>query len=96
MARDESDHALIQWEAEKTNGSIGEAIVVAPGEFRGYAEDAANQLILAQAVAGRDAALLPRAPAGPRAAISPRRTTGSAYLASWARRLQSPIKIAKH
>ena len=35
VARDESEHALIQWEAEKTNGSIGEAIVVGAGRVPG-------------------------------------------------------------
>jgi len=37
---------------QKTNGSLGEAIVVAPAVLKGFAEDAANRLVLASAVSG--------------------------------------------
>jgi Domain of unknown function (DUF4861) len=50
---DEADHALVQWEAQKTNGAIGEAVVVPAGDFQGYAEDAANRLILVRATSGQ-------------------------------------------
>ena len=53
LTQDPGDKALVQWEAEKTNGSIGEAIVVRPDEFQGYAADESNHLILVKAAAGR-------------------------------------------
>ena len=93
VARDESDHALIQWEAEKTNGSIGEAIVVAPGEFRGYAEDPANQLILAQAVAGRP--LRYWAGAGwTKSGDFASEADWKSYVEGFVREVNSPVKIS--
>lgn len=94
LTQDEANHALVQWEAQKTNGSIGEAIVVAPGDFRGYAEDTLNHLILARAVAGQPL----RYWAGAGWTLSgdfASEADWKAYVAEFARRLQSPIKIAK-
>lgn len=44
--------ALAQWEIQKTNGALGEALIVAKGAA-GFAEDAVNQLILARVSSGR-------------------------------------------
>jgi pectinesterase len=94
LTPDEADHALVQWEAQKTNGSIGEAIIVTPGAFRGYAEDALNHLILTTAVAGQP--LRYWAGAGwTRSGDFASEADWKAYVADFARRLQSPIKIAK-
>jgi pectinesterase len=93
VAQDESDRALIQWEAEKTNGSIGEAIMVAPGEFRGYAEDASDHLILAQAVAGRPL----RYWAGAGWTLSgdfASEADWKSYVADFAKEVNSPVQIS--
>ena len=41
-----------QWEVQKTNGSIGEAIIVPVG-LHGFAEDAVNRLVLAKVTSGQ-------------------------------------------
>lgn len=46
------EHALLQWEVRKTQGGLGEALIV-PGGASGYAEDATNRLILARTTTGR-------------------------------------------
>ena len=94
LTEDEADHALVQWEAQKTNGSIGEAIVVTPDEFRGYAEDALNHLVLARAVAGRP--LRYWAGAGwTKSGDFVTEADWKVYVAACAARAASPIRIAK-
>ena len=52
LTKNEKDGWFAQWETEKTNGSIGEAVVV-PVALQGFAEDSVNQLVLAKAVSGQ-------------------------------------------
>ena len=83
-----------QWEVEKTNGSLGEAIVVAPEIMSGFAEDASNQLVLAKAVSGQ--ALRYYIGAGwTKSGDFSSQDDWNAYVAAAAKRAQSPIKIAK-
>ena len=92
VERNAADGSLAQWETQKTNGSLGEAIVL-PAAFAGFADDAANQLILAKAVTGQPLRYL--AGAG---------WTGSgdfatkadwiAYVATEAARARSPVKVS--
>jgi len=90
---DEADHALVQWEAQKTNGAIGEAVVVAPADFRGYAEDAANRLILARAMSGQP--LRYWAGAGwTKSGDFASEADWQAYVAASARRAASPVRIS--
>ncbi|HTX66410.1 MAG TPA: DUF4861 family protein [Opitutaceae bacterium] len=92
-ANDEADHALVQWEAQKTNGAIGEAVVVAPADFRGYAEDAANRLILARAVSGQP--LRYWAGAGwTKSGDFASEADWQAYVAACARRAAAPVRIS--
>ena len=94
LTQDEADHALVQWEAQQTNGAIGEAIVLAPEEFSGFAEDALNHLILAKAVTGRP--LRYWAGAGwTKSGDFHSEAEWKAYVTDCARRAESPIKIAK-
>ena len=94
LTQDEADHALVQWEAQRTNGAIGEAIILAPGEFQGYGEDALNHLVLAKAVAGQPVRYW--AGAGwTKSGDFASEADWKAYVADCARRLQVPIKIAK-
>ena len=45
--------ALAQWCIQKTNGSLGTAVIVPGPEFAGYASDAHNDLVLTHVVPGR-------------------------------------------
>ncbi len=93
LTQDEMDHALVQWEAEKTNGSLGEAVVVTPGEFQGYAQDQLNHLILVKANSGQPVRYW--AGAGwTKSGQFASEAEWKAYVADCARRAQSPIKIA--
>jgi len=52
VTRNQGDGWLSQWEVEKTNGSLGEAVVV-PAALAGFAEDKVNQLVLAKVASGK-------------------------------------------
>ena len=83
--------ALAQWEVQKTNGSIGTAIIV-PADFGGFAEDAANQLVLARAVSGQP--LRYYAGAGwSKAGEFTSAEDWNAYVAACAARARSPVKV---
>lgn len=49
----QSDGSITQWVEQKTNGSLGTAILVASDAFHGFAEDDRNQLVLAKVAAGQ-------------------------------------------
>jgi pectinesterase len=83
-----------QWEVEKTNGSLGEAIVVAPEIMSGFAEDASNQLVLAKAVSGQPLRYYIGA-GWTKSGDFASQDDWNAYVAAAAKRAQSPIKIAK-
>ena len=44
---------LSQWEVQKTNGSLGEAVIVPSAALQGFAEDSVNQLVLAKVTSGQ-------------------------------------------
>ncbi|HWA27769.1 MAG TPA: DUF4861 domain-containing protein [Lacunisphaera sp.] len=46
------DGSMTQWVVQKSNGSLGTAVVV-PAEFQGFAEDDRNQLLLAKVSPGK-------------------------------------------
>ena len=83
-----------QWEVEKTDGSLGEAIIVAPDALRGFAEDASNQLVLAKAVSGQPLRYYIGA-GWTKSGDFSSQDDWNAYVAAAAKRAQSPIKIAK-
>lgn len=49
----QADGSLTQWVEQKSNGSLGTAILVASEAFQGFAEDDRNQLVLAKVAAGQ-------------------------------------------
>jgi hypothetical protein len=53
VAKNEADHSLAQWEIEKTNGSLGEAVIAPTAQFKGFAEDDGNNLVLAEVSSGQ-------------------------------------------
>jgi len=90
---DEADRAIVQWEAQKTNGAIGEAVLVTPDDFRGFAEDAGNHLILARAVSGQ--ALHYWVGAGwTKSGDFASEADWKDYVAACARRAASPVRIS--
>ncbi len=82
---------LTQWEVQKTNGSLGEAIIVPDGP-PDFAEDGVNQLVLAKAVSGQPL----RYYVGAGWSMAGEFTTQeawNAYVAACAARLKSPLQI---
>jgi hypothetical protein len=81
-----------QWIAQKTNGELGTAIIVADPAFQGFAEDDRNLLVLARAASGQPLRYAVGA-AWSRAGDIVSREAWTAYVAAWAQRMRSPIKV---
>ena len=85
--------SLTQWIVQKSNGSLGTAVVVPSTAFAGFAEDNLNQLVLAKAVPGQ--ALRYYAGAGwSRSGDFPTAESWRNYVAAEAARARSPIRVA--
>jgi hypothetical protein len=88
----QSAGAITQWIEQKTNGSLGTAIVVASPAFQGFAEDAANQLVLAKVTSGQT--IRYRVGGGwSKAGEFTTKESWNNYVASISAREKSPIKI---
>ncbi|MGC3992101.1 MAG: DUF4861 family protein [Chthoniobacteraceae bacterium] len=80
------------WEDYAVNGELGTGLVLAPGELSGTAETPLDHLILAHATSGKPLVYY----AGAGWTKSGQFTTAAdwtAYLAAWAQRVASPLKI---
>lgn len=87
-----ADGTFAQWIVQKSNGSLGTAIVVPEG-FAGFAEDERNHLVLAKATAGTP--LRYYAGAGwSRAGEFTTPEAWNAYVAAFAQRARAPVKVA--
>jgi len=86
-----SDGWLSQWEVQKTNGSIGEGIIV-PADFADFAEDSVNQLVLAHATSGQPLRYFVGA-GWSKAGEFTTQESWNAYVAAFAARAKSPLKI---
>ncbi len=85
-----ADGSFTQWIAQKTNGSLGTAIIV-PDGFTGFAEDDRNHLVLAKAVSGTS--LRYYAGAGwSKAGEFTTQEAWNAYVAAFAERVRTPVK----
>ncbi len=82
---------LAQWEVQKTNGSLGEAIVV-PENFGNLAEDEHNQLVLAHAASGKPLRYYVGAGWSMAGEFTTRRAWDD-YVAAFALRVQHPVKV---
>jgi hypothetical protein len=93
-AADPKDATLVQWSVQKTNGSLGTAVVLgATNEFQGFAEDERNQLLLAKASAGQS--LRYYAGAGwSKAGEFTSEAAWKAYIAAYAQRVRAPVKVS--
>ena len=88
-----AEGSLVQWVSQKTNGSLGTAIVVADlATFAGFAEDARNSLALANATPGRPLRHLAGA-TWDRAGHHADQAAWLAYVAAEAARERSPISV---
>lgn len=87
-----ADGSFAQWVGQKSNGSLGTAIIVPEG-FTGFAEDDRNHLVLAKAAAGTP--LRYYAGAGwSKAGEFTTQEAWNAYVAAFAQRVRAPIKVA--
>jgi len=92
VERKAADGSLLQWEAQKSNGALGEAIVL-PAAFSGFADDAENQLILAKAVSGQPLRYLAGA-AWTGSGDFASKADWSAYVAAEAARARAPVTVS--
>ncbi|MFZ5497169.1 MAG: DUF4861 domain-containing protein [Verrucomicrobiota bacterium] len=90
---DAATATLAQWTVQKTNGSLGTAIVLAdPGTFLGFAEDDRNLLVLARAAAGQPLRYF--AGAGwSQAGEFTTQEAWDAYVAAFAQRARAPVQV---
>ena len=87
-----ADGSLTQWVVQKTNGSLGTAVIV-PAGFLGLAEDERNHLLLAKVATGQPL----RYYAGAGWSKAGEFSTPQAwhdYVAAWAARAAWPVQIA--
>jgi pectinesterase len=85
------DGWLSQWEAQKTNGSLGEGIIV-PAGFADFAEDSVNQLVIAHATSGQPLRYYVGA-GWSKAGEFTTQESWNAYVAAFAARAKSPLKV---
>ena len=87
-----ADGSFTQWVVQKTNGSLGTAVIVPAESFAGFAEDDRNHLLLTKAASGVPVRYY--AGAGwSKAGEFTTREAWNAYVAAFAARLKSPLKI---
>ena len=91
VSRNQAEGWLSQWEVEKTNGAIGEGIIV-PADVAGFAEDSANRLVLAKAVSGQPLRYYVGA-GWSKAGEFTTKEAWEAYVAAFAARLRAPLKV---
>jgi hypothetical protein len=84
------DSSLIQWVEQSTNGAMGTAVVLPNAS--GYAEDALNHLVLAQATSGEPVRYLAGA-AWSRSGDITSAEQWKAYVGAAAQRLKAPVTI---
>lgn len=91
LTPNEKEGWFTQWEVQKTNGSLGEAIVV-PGGIAGITEDNVNRLVLVKATSGQPVRYF----VGGGWSKAGEFTTKEAwndYVATCAARAKSPVKV---
>ena len=93
VSRSKENASLTQWVVQKTNDSLGTAVVMDPAAFAGFAEDERNLLVLAKAQPGKPVRYL--AGAGwSRAGEFTSEQAWNDYVAACAARLNSPVKVS--
>jgi hypothetical protein len=92
ITANEKDGWFTQWEVQKTNGSLGEAVIV-PAALSGFTEDRVNRLVLAKAVSGQPVRYYVGG-GWSKAGEFTSKETWNAYVAAEAARARSPVKVA--
>jgi hypothetical protein len=90
VVKNERDPSLLQWVQQKSNGSIGMAVVL-PGAT-GFAEDALNHLVLAKVESGKPLRYYAGG-AWDRAGHIASQEAWTAYVAQAAARAKNPIRV---
>jgi pectinesterase len=83
---------LAQWTAQKSNGSLGTAVLIPGGKLEGYVEDALNELALTKAEPGKPVTYYVGA-GWTRTGDFPTKQSWEKYLLDFAARLKSPITV---
>jgi pectinesterase len=91
VTKNQTDGWLSQWEVQKTNGSLGEAIFVPVG-FDGFVEDTVNHLVVARAVSGQPLRYYVGA-GWSKAGEFSSKEDWNAYIAACAARVKSPVTV---
>ena len=92
IVKNEAAGSFTQWEVQKTNGSLGEAVVV-PAALAGFAEDSVNHLVLAKVSSGQPLRYLVGA-GWSKAGEFTTKAAWNAYVADCAARATSPVKVS--
>jgi hypothetical protein len=88
-----ADGSLAQWTAQKTNGSLGTAVIIPPESgFQGFAADDNNELVLAKVTSGQTLHYYVGA-GWSKAGEFTSKQAWNAYVAAFAHRIRSPIKV---
>lgn len=93
LTKNQSEQWLAQWEIQKSNGSLGEAVVVPGGAFQGFAEDKVNQLALVKVSSGQPLRYYIGA-GWTKSGQFASQQDWNAYVAAEAARANSPIKVS--
>ena len=80
-----------QWEVQKTNGSLGEGVIV-PAALTGFAEDPVNQLVLARVISGQPLRYYVGA-GWTKSGDFSSAEEWNAYVAAGAARARAPVKV---
>lgn len=91
--KNESEHWFAQWEVQKTNGQLGEGVIVPGAEFKGFVEDAVNHLVLAEVSSGKPLRYYVGA-GWSKSGQFKSEDEWKAYVAAEAARANSPVKVA--
>jgi pectinesterase len=92
LTKNQAGGWFTQWEVQKTNGALGEAVIVPGGALQGFTEDAVNQLVLAKVVSGQPLRYFVGA-GWSKAGEFNSAADWNAYVAACAARLRSPVKV---
>ena len=91
LTPNEKDGWFTQWEVQKTNGSLGEAIVV-PSGIGGITEDTVNRLVLVKVTSGQPLRYFVGG-GWSKAGEFTTKESWNAYVAACAARAKSPVKV---
>jgi len=92
VGQNKAEGSLTQWCVQKTNGSLGTAIVLPGSTLEGFAEDSLNQLALTKATSGVPVRYYVGA-GWTRSGQFPTKESWDAYVTDAAKRANAPIRV---